>query len=289
MNLSILSFIEKQTICRLFGITDGFIFKFWCDNGNHNKSITKDLILESCGINIFENEEYKNLSQQKCVQKIWDECSPQVVAKLLKSLSEYFCFKMGTNWWSDEDNYDYQQVQKIIERLESLPSVELPKEDNIKNLKILFEDIELNIKNDKPELVIDRLHTFTTEYLRNLCHTHNINTVDDKGKEYPLHSLVGMLKKWYVDNNYFDSEFAVVAIQNSINLFDKYNSLRNDNSAAHPNNLLSKAEAEYAVRIIANTLTFIDKCEKSKVEKVQTLPWEGGVLYLNPDEIDLPF
>lgn len=286
--MSTLSFIEKQTICRLFGIADGFAFKYWSDKGAHNKSTTKELIYEACGINIFDDIGYKGLSQQKCIQKIWDECSPQVVAKLLKSLSDYFCFKMGTDWWSDEDNYDYQQVQKIIERLESLPTVELPKEQSIKNLKLLLEDIESNIKNDKPELVVDRLHTFAAEYLRNLCGTHGICTTDDKGNEYPLHSLAGMIKKWYVDNNYFDSEFAVVAIQNSINLFDKYNGVRNENSAAHPNNLLSKAEAEYAVRIIANTLTFIDKCEKSKIKKVQTLPWEGGVLYIDPDE-ELPF
>ena len=272
----------------MFGISDGFIFKYWSDKGTHNKSTTKELIYDSCGINIFEDVGYKGLSQQKCIQKIWDECSPQIIAKLLKALSDYFCFKMGTDWWSDEDNYDYQQVQHIIERLQTLQTVELPKEENIKNLKLLLEDIEENIKNDKPELVVDRLHTFASEYLRNLCHTHSIETTDSKGNEYPLHSLAGMLKKWYVDNAYFDSEFAVVAIQNSINLFDKFNGIRNDNSAAHPNDLLSKAEAEYAVRIIANTLTFIDKCEKSKIKKVQTLPWDGGVLYIAPDE-ELPF
>ena len=139
--MSVLSFIEKQTICRLFGISDGFIFKYWSDKGTHNKSTTKELIYDSCGINIFEDVGYKGLSQQKCIQKIWDECSPQIIAKLLKALSDYFCFKMGTDWWSDEDNYDYQQVQHIIERLQTLQTVELPKEENIKNLKLLLEDI----------------------------------------------------------------------------------------------------------------------------------------------------
>lgn len=134
--MSVLSFIEKQTICRLFGISDGFIFKYWSDKGAHNKSTTKELIYDSCGINIFEDAGYKGLSQQKCIQKIWDECSPQIIAKLLKALSDYFCFKMGTNWWSDEDNYDYQQVQQIIERLKTFQTVELPKEENIKNLKL---------------------------------------------------------------------------------------------------------------------------------------------------------
>lgn len=286
--MSNLTFIEKQTICRLFGITDGFAFKYWSDRGNHNKGITKELILEACGINIFEDKDYKDLSQQKCIQKIWGKENPQTIAKLLRALSDYFCFKMGTDYWSDEDNYDYQQVQKIIERLESTSTLELPEEDNIKNLKLLLEDIESNIKSDKPELIVDRLHTFASEFLRNLCHSHNICTVDDKGNEYPLHSLAGMLKKWYIDNNYFESEFAVTAIQNSISLFDKFNGIRNENSAAHPNKLLSKAEAEYAVRGIANTLTFLDKCEKSKNKKVRTIPWDGGVLYLDPDE-ELPF
>ena len=160
--MSVLSFIEKQTICRLFGISDGFIFKYWSDKGAHNKSTTKELIYDSCGINIFEDAGYKGLSQQKCIQKIWDECSPQIIAKLLKTLSDYFCFKMGTDWWSDEDNYDYQQIQQIIERLQTLQTVELPKEENIKNLKLLLEDIEENIKNDKPELAVDRLHTFAS-------------------------------------------------------------------------------------------------------------------------------
>lgn len=185
--MSVLSFIEKQTICRLFGISDGFIFKYWSDKGAHNKSTTKELIYDSCGINIFEDAGYKGLSQQKCIQKIWDECSPKIIAKLLKALSDYFCFKMGTNWWSDEDNYDYQQVQQIIERLKTFQTVELPKEENIKNLKLFLEDIEDNIKNDKPELVVDRLHTFASEYLRNLCHTHSIETTNSKGNEYPLH------------------------------------------------------------------------------------------------------
>lgn len=96
------------------------------------------MIYDSCGINIFEDAGYKGLSQQKCIQKIWDECSPQIIAKLLKTLSDYFCFKMGTDWWSDEDNYDYQQIQHIIERLQTLQTVELPKEENIKNLKLLL-------------------------------------------------------------------------------------------------------------------------------------------------------
>ena len=81
--MSVLSFIEKQTICRLFGISDVFIFKYWSDKGAHNKSTTKELIYDSCGINIFEDAGYKGLSQQKCIQ-------PENHCKTLKSIIRLF-------------------------------------------------------------------------------------------------------------------------------------------------------------------------------------------------------
>lgn len=280
-----LSFIEKQIICRLFGINGGFVFKFWSDRGEYNKTITKDLIAEACGINIFDDEGYKGLSQQKCIQKIWDEESPHTVANLLKSLSDYFCFQMGGSYWGDEDQSDYQQVQKIIERLEAESKVELPKQVEKQNLRLILADIEANIRINQPELIVDRLHTFSTEYFRSLCEKHGIDTEDDRGNELPLHSLVGRLKNWYAGNHYFDSEFSVVAIQNTINIFDKYNAIRNDQSAAHPNEMLNKAEAMYAVRIVAETLTFIDKIEHIKDEEktIHRIPWD------DLDDGELPF
>lgn len=284
--MAYLKYIEKETICRLFGISGGFVFKYWSDKGLYNKNNTKDLILEACGINIYEDPAYRNLSQEKCIRKIWDEGSPQMIAKLLEALSEYFCFAMGTDWWSDDDQRDYNQVQGIIKRLKEMPTVELPIKQTHQNLSMILEDIENNFLGQKPELVIDRLHTFTCEYLRKLCVTHEIQTEDSKGNELPLHSLAGMLAKWYAENGYCDTEFTETACKCSISLFEKYNHVRNDHSAAHPNQLLSKAEAEYVVRIVADTLTFFDKLEQN--HNHDTISWDGGMLFLNPDD-ELPF
>ncbi len=89
-------------------------------------------------------------------------------------------------------------------------------------------------------MVIDRLHTFATQYIREICQKHNIAIADEKGDHYSLDSLVAKLKGWYESENYFESEFCVVAIRNTINIFAKYNDLRNNKSAAHPNPLLKK-------------------------------------------------
>lgn len=96
------------------------------------------------------------------------------------------------------------------------------------------------------------------------------------------------LKKWYADNNYFESEFCVIALQNTINIFAKFNEIRNEKSAAHPNSLLAKNEAEYVVKIIADTLIFIDKIEKQKSAEMQNLPWEKDSIGANGVD-DLPF
>lgn len=77
-----------------------------------------------------------------------------------------------------------------------------------------------------------------------------------------------------------------MAIKNAINIFAKYNDLRNNKSAAHPNQLLQKAEAEYAVKVVADTLMFIDNVEKSKEKK--TTPWGSGELFVDADG-ELPF
>lgn len=282
--MGVLTFIERQTICQLFEISDGYIFNSFRDSINYNKNTTQQMILEACGIDIYKDKSYKILSQQKCVEKIFDECSPQIIAKLLSVMSDYFCLAMGKDNWSNDNSFNYQRVKEIIERLQSLSTVTLPVQENTNSILIL-SDIEKDMQDDKPELAIDRLHTFATNYIRKICKNHNIDISDSRGNYYPLASLVGNLKKWYENENYFESDFCVVAIRNSIDTFAKYNDLRNNKSAAHPNSLLQKAEAEYAVKIVADTLMFIDNIEKSKLDKFNSNENDEWVI----DDDDLPF
>lgn len=261
--MSYLSVIDKQIIYRLFGISGGYAFAF-IEKDKHNKTTTKNLILESCGINIFDDEDFKGLSQQKCIEKIWDTCSPRIIASMLKGFCKYLLFYYQDSYWSDEAQNDYDRVQEIIERLDSINTVSLPDESTEADFGLLKAAIETNIQNENPELAIDRLHTYSTKFLRRICKKHGISTQNDKGNEYPLHSLVGSLKGWYEKNNYFESEFTIVAISSSISIFVKFNDIRNKQSAAHPNELLNKTEAMYAVKIISETLTFIDEIERVK-------------------------
>lgn len=272
--MELMSVVEKRAIYRLFGISGGYIFDYWTKQGKYNKNTTRQIIKEACGIDIYTDHPYNTLSQQKCVEKIWDDGNPQMVANLLSVMSDYFEYEMGSYFWSDDDQIDYRLVKGVIERLRSTPSISLPEQDTT-DLKLILGDIEANVQAGKPELVIDRLHTLATQYIRKTCISHDISIVDERGDYYSLDSLAGKLKKWYEQENYFESDFCILAIRNTIGIFVKYNELRNNFSAAHPNPLLQSIEAEYAVKVVSDTLMFIDRIEKSK-EK-ERMPWDYGL------------
>ena len=59
----------------------------------------------------------------------------------------------------------------------------------------------------------------------------------------------------------FESDFSKKAMKMSISLFDSYNAICNDRSFAHDNNLLDKREAAYVVKILADTISFIEEIE----------------------------
>lgn len=289
--MAVLSFIEKQIICRLFGIKDGYIFSFW-QGKDYNKSTTRGLLLEACGIDIFSDEGYQDLSQQKCIEKIWAECSPKTISKLLEGLCDYFEFRMGNDpeYWSNEDFQDLEAVKEIIVRLNAVDDIELPEPEQI-DFSLIIRDVGANFRAGTPELAVDRLHTFATSFFRHLCETHGISTTDDHGNYYALDGNVARLKNWYKSNDYFESEFCAVALENTVNIFAKYNDIRNRKSAAHPNALLSRAEAEYAVKIIADTLMFVDKIEKTKEPTPDNdLPWDTYMEgFDQTEENSLPF
>ena len=278
--MSTLTYVEKERMANFFGIKGGYVFSF-LKNG-YNKTNTRNMILDATGIDIYSDADY-DMSQERCIRKIWDECDDYTVGKLLQVMLDYYMSVAAWSWdWKEENDYNY--LRDLEKRLKQNP-VSIPAAAT-DTLNLVKEDIERNCTNNTPELALDRLHTFSTEFFRIICGKHGIGTTDNRGNELPLQSLVGRLKNWYAENNYFDSEFSLVAIQNTINIFDKYNAIRNSQSAAHPNEILNKAEAMYAVRIVAETLTFIDKIEHIKGEEAATshLPWVDL-----DDDGELPF
>jgi hypothetical protein len=105
------------------------------------------------------------------------------------------------------------------------------------------------------------------KFLKYILEKHNIQSKNQKNNNLPLHSLIGNLKNYYIENNAIDSEFSLKAISINISLFEKFNDIRNNKSYAHDNIILNKIESEFVIRNIINTINFISNIETINEEK----------------------
>lgn len=126
----------------------------------------------------------------------------------------------------------------------------------------LSQDIADALQKNEPELVLDSLHAYSTKYIREICVKHGVSIANQRDY-FPLHSLIGSLIKYYEDNNVLQSDFAKCVMKMSISLFDSYNSVRNNQSYAHDNEVLEKSEAAYIVKTMSAIISFIEQIEKS--------------------------
>lgn len=163
--------------------------------------------------------------------------------------------------------YLVRNIDFLISEADTYADITLP-EGTSDDFATLSRDIRDALAKDEPVLVLDRLHTFSMKYFRELCQRHKIEVSAQDGQLYPLHNLVGSLAKYYEQNHLFESDFSKKAVKSSISLFDSYNAIRNDQSFAHDNALLSKREATYVVRILTDALDFIDGIEDKWINTI---------------------
>ncbi|HAL18271.1 MAG TPA: hypothetical protein DCO86_01425 [Spirochaetaceae bacterium] len=143
--------------------------------------------------------------------------------------------------------------------------IDLPDDNAEESFSILSSDIHDAVRKNEPALVLDRLHTYSVRYIKKLCRAHSISIADDCGMNHPLHSLVGMLGKYYSENVLFQSEFIKTALKMNISVFERFNAIRNDCSYAHDNIVLNKTEAIYVISIITATLRLFQDIERNLV------------------------
>lgn len=251
-----LTYREKSILEELFGMSSGYVMDF------SNSSFSR-FIGDVINIDVYDGHGYEEYaSKANKLRQIWNKEPDNVVGTLIEALLSYFeDMQLRQDKLTDYERKKIDEMRLVATRLKgNSPRIELPSKQE-DSLQTLLEDINNALARNKPELVLDRLHTFSTKLLRQICTDNEIIVTDDKGANLPLHSLAGMLRKKYEQDELFQSSFTLIALQNSISLFDKYNSVRNNQSYAHDNEVLDTMEAEFAVRIMADLLTFIDKAE----------------------------
>lgn len=260
-----LTYREKLIFEELFEMYSGYVLDF------SNTTFAR-FILETINIDIYGGPGYEEYcSKANKLRQIWSRESDAVVGTLMDELLVYYeeLYSRKEEELSERTIKTINELRVTVNRLKGTNvSVSLPVKSE-ETLQTLIEDINNSLARNKPTLVLDRLHTFATKLLRQVCIDNSINIEDGKGNNLPLHSLAGMLKKQYEKDEIFETSFTLLALQNSISLFDSYNKVRNDKSYAHDNDILNMVEADFVVKAMANVLTFVDNIENYRKKKGQ--------------------
>ena len=257
-----LSFIEKNKFEKLFGMKSGYVLDF-------SDRTFQEFVGDAVGIDIYDEKyNYGSGSKANRLRGFWSEESNYNIATLLDKLLEYW-FDQAQ---SGEINYDradennHQDCIGIVEKLkaenpvENIDAIQANTDDRTFN--ILAESIRESITKNEPEKALDRLHTFTVKYVRQLCDNHQVSY----DKETPLHSLFGGYVKKIVKDELVESTMTERILKSSISVLEAFNGVRNNQSFAHDNQILNYNESILIFNNVSNVIRFLETIEKPKTE-----------------------
>ncbi|PKG42654.1 abortive infection family protein [Psychroflexus sp. MES1-P1E] len=261
--MSKFGFIEKSKFEKLFGMSSGYVLDF------SDRTFQK-FIVEAIRIDIYD-EKYNHGSGSKAnrLRGYWLTESNYNIGKLLEKLLEYWIHKVQMKEldYGRSDELLYEECSKITQLLKTENPVKnldaLTPNSDEKDFTVLAEAIRVSIEKNEPENALDRLHTFTIKYIRQLCDNHEINY----DKETPLHSLFGGYIKSIDKKGLIESEMTRRILKSSISVLEAFNDVRNNSSFAHDNPILNYNESILIFNDISNVIRFLETIEKPKVKE----------------------
>lgn len=247
--MSSLTATEKRQLEKLYGMASGYVLDF--TNRTYH-----EFVLDAVHRDIFADHYRINSgSKANCLRGFWNHEPDHVVAALLQALLGY-----GADSFTDAKLV--ADCERIVARLRQSAPVEdldaLEPNTSDRGFEVLQKSLRDAIANNEPEAALDRLHTFVVKYLRALCRNHGISVEPEK----PLHSLLGEYIKAVKSKGLVKSVMTERILKSSISLLDAFNSVRNDQSLAHDNELLSHGEALLIFNSVASTVRFIGGLER---------------------------
>ena len=166
-----LSYKNKVILERFLEMGSGYVLNF--------SDRTMALFVgDSVGIDIH-NEKYKanGTSKANKLRTFLQLESESVCKKLLLDLCEY----AQSNELSKKSNADEEAFRSVIASIdgdEFVGEIQETLKETEGNIGILAEDIKRLIRDGRPELALDRLHTYLVKVLRSVCDKNNIKQIE---------------------------------------------------------------------------------------------------------------
>lgn len=258
--MSDLTKAEKRKLERALGMASGYVLNF------SNRTL-EEFILDSVGVEIYdERYNYGSGSKANRMRALWDIEPNHIVGKVLGDIIDEWEEWNQKTYNPSTGEYETPRfpndIVKIIERLKfhsPVPEIEVlrPNSDD-KDFEALARSVKEYIKRNEPETGLDRLHTFTVKYVRNLCDKHGISTERSK----PLHSAFGEYVKHLRTTGIIETKMAERILKSNISVLDAFNNVRNEHSQAHDNPIVSYHEALLIFNNVVSMIRYLDTVEK---------------------------
>jgi hypothetical protein len=242
-----LTHMEKRRFEQLFGMSSGYVLNF------SNRTFS-DFIADSVGRDIYGGRYgYGGSSKANHLRCFWKEEGNGVVGKLLSEMLDYG-LEAGA---FQKDHPALEECGRTVSRLvqdSPVPGLDaLTAISNEKDFEVVAKAVRQAIERNEPEAGLDRLHTFVIKYVRSLCGQHGVVVTRDK----PLHSLFGELVKRLRHTGHIESEMTSRILKSSISVLEAFNDVRNNQSLAHDNPILSYEEALLIFNHVASSMRFL--------------------------------
>ena len=263
--------MEKRQFEEFFEMRSGNVLDF-------SHRTLQEFVGDATGKEIADEKyNFQSGSKANRLRAFFKEEPNYVVGTLLEKLIEYAMSKYKTGDTIADDTFSlYESCLKTAKKLKEGSVVEhidaLQPISNDKDFKLLAKSIRDSIEKNEPEVALDRLHTFTVKFIRELCDTHGIKY--DKAES--LNAVFGKYIKHLTDNKLIDSTMSEKILKYSINVIEAFNDIRNNKSLAHDNPILNYEESILIFNNVTNSIKFIQSIEnKNKpVQKEESQPAE---------------
>lgn len=266
--MSDLTYLEKNQLEKLFQMGGGYVLDF------SNRTF-QEFIADAVRRDIDDTKyNYDSGSKANRLRRFWKVEPNPVVGMLTKAMVEYAETVEGV------DESLIPTGRKIAARLlDSAPVQELDAIQAItddRTFEALARSVHDSIENNEPESGLDRLHTFVVKYVRTICADHGLTVAQEK----PLHSSFGEYVKYLRGEGLLESEMTERILKSSISTLEAFNHVRNNQSFAHDNSLLSYEESLLIYNHVCASIRFLQSLETRLQEEVAEDGQES-----DPDEI----
>lgn len=238
--------VEKRQFERLLGMGSGYVLDF------SNRTFA-EFVLDSTRRDPYDANYDHGSSKANRLRGIWAVESNGTVGKLMADMLAH----ARSLHVRAEDEPLFAACEKTVARLQSDGPVQerdaLVAVGDERDFEVVAKAVREAIDKDELEAGLDRLHVFVIKYVRRLSEGRGISVDRDK----PLHSLFGEYVKHLKSANHLKSEMTVRILKSSISTLEAFNDVRNNQSLAHDNPILSYEEALLIFNHVASSVRFI--------------------------------